>query len=100
MVHIRGHLTEQEWAWLKERIEGEFWDYKIAQSIMKKISTNEVKPEPKIQQGVRPIVDDRRFTAEVNLENMTVMTYRDDKNGKLTYEDLQRMGCGHGSSKS
>ena len=89
MVHIRGHLTEQEWAWLKERIEGEFWDYKIAQSILNKISTNEVKPDPKIQ-GVRPIVDDRRFTAEVDLGNMTVKAYR-DKNGKLTYKDLLRM---------
>ena len=51
MVHIRGHLTEQEWKWLKERIESEFWDYKIAESIMRKISTNEVKAEPKIQNG-------------------------------------------------
>ena len=49
---------------------------------------------------IRPIIDDRRFTAEVNLEDMTVMVYRDDKHGKLTYEGLQRMGCGYGSNNN
>ena len=41
MVHIRGHLTTQEWNWLKAKLNNEFIDSEIADSIKAKISTNE-----------------------------------------------------------
>ena len=41
MVHIRGHLTEREWNWLKAKLNNEFIDSEIAQSIKSKITTNE-----------------------------------------------------------
>ena len=41
MVHIRGHLTEREWNWLKAKLNNEFIDSEVAQSIKSKITTNE-----------------------------------------------------------
>lgn len=52
MVHIRGHLTEREWNWLKAKLNNEFIDSEIADSIKAKIKTNtEDEREVKIQQG-------------------------------------------------
>lgn len=42
MVHIRGHLTEREWAWLKDRLELEqVLGDDESKYILGKISTNE-----------------------------------------------------------
>ena len=42
MVHIRGHLTEAEWAWLKTMLTNEqYLGGKDSSEILKKISTNE-----------------------------------------------------------
>jgi hypothetical protein len=52
MVHIRGHLTEREWNWLKAKLNNEFIDSEIADSIKSKITTNtKDEREVKIQQG-------------------------------------------------
>lgn len=52
MVHIRGHLTEREWNWLKAKLNNEFIDSEIADSIKSKITTNtKEESEVKIQQG-------------------------------------------------
>lgn len=43
MVHIRGHITEQEWKWLKDTLEMEGFinGTDIPKNILAKISTNE-----------------------------------------------------------
>lgn len=49
MIHIRGHLTETEWGWLKDILTRE----KIlgdddSRRILDKISTNEVKADGRL----------------------------------------------------
>lgn len=37
---------------------------------------------------IRPITDDRRWRAELDIEKRTLSFYRDDENGKWSYEEV------------
>lgn len=43
-------------------------------------------PEPSY---IRPITDDRRWRAVINEEKGTLEFYRDDENGKWSYEEVK-----------
>lgn len=58
---------------------------KEAEKTMKK---KEVEPRP---DNIRPITDTRRYRAELDGTTGILTIYRDDKKGKLTYEDVMRL---------
>ena len=51
MVHIRGHITEQEWNWLRAKLNNEFIDSEVAQGILAKINANDIKEAKRPMQG-------------------------------------------------
>ena len=51
MVHIRGHITEQEWNWLRSKLNNEFIDSEVAQGILEKITVNDIKEAKRPMQG-------------------------------------------------
>lgn len=51
MVHIRGHITEREWNWLRAKLNNEFIDSEVAQGILAKINANDIKEAKRPMQG-------------------------------------------------
>ena len=51
MVHIRGHITEREWNWLRAKLNNEFIDSEVAQGILAKINVNDIKEARRPMQG-------------------------------------------------